>query len=66
MINNIFIFFLSLYFLSISYADVDECITGVAQCDQECRNTEGSFVCYCKDGYRMVRWKKGTDHYYDI
>ena len=35
------------------FADVNECITGVNNCDAnaDCNNTEGSFECTCKPGY---------------
>ncbi len=33
------------------YADVDECLEG--PCGQGCNNTDGGFVCYCRDGYTL-------------
>ncbi|XP_025083996.1 fibrillin-2-like [Pomacea canaliculata] len=33
--------------------DVDECITGVANCSHTCNNTPGSFVCSCPDGMKL-------------
>ena len=35
------------------FADVNECITGVNNCNAnaDCNNTEGSFECTCKPGY---------------
>lgn len=35
-----------------SLSDVDECATGV--CDQGCENTNGSYRCFCYQGYRLV------------
>ena len=34
--------------------DIDECEDGLDNCDSlngECNNTDGSFECYCRDGY---------------
>jgi hypothetical protein len=34
--------------------DIDECDTGLHDCDQlnaNCNNTEGSFLCTCKESY---------------
>ena len=31
-------------------ADIDEC-SGVNDCQQQCNNTEGSYNCYCRDGF---------------
>lgn len=49
--KNIEIF---IVYLQISSADVDECLTQKANCDQNavCTNTIGSFVCSCKDGFQ--------------
>lgn len=34
-------------------ADVDECISGISDCndDADCSNTQGSYTCSCKPGY---------------
>ena len=34
-------------------ADVDECTVNIDGCDQECANTDGSFGCSCRDGFRL-------------
>lgn len=34
-------------------ADVDECLTRTALCNQNCSNTYGSYVCSCHPGYRL-------------
>ena len=33
--------------------DVDECDEGTAGCDQNCQNTNSSFVCSCVKGYDL-------------
>ncbi|KAK2826317.1 hypothetical protein Q5P01_020531 [Channa striata] len=33
--------------------DINECL--MDQCDQDCRNTNGSFVCSCKEGYKLEK-----------
>jgi len=38
----------------VSLLDIDECAMSTDTCldSAECTNTEGSFTCACKDGYR--------------
>ena len=33
--------------------DIDECLQGTAGCNHGCRNTNGSFICTCNDGYQL-------------
>ena len=33
--------------------DVIECTTGVDGCEQECHNSNGSYTCSCRLGYRL-------------
>lgn len=37
----------------INSPDVDECLLLNHGCDQECDNTEGSYVCKCNTGYEL-------------
>ena len=32
------------------YVDINEC-DGAHDCDQDCTNTDGSYICSCGDGY---------------
>jgi O-glycosyl hydrolase len=34
-------------------SDENECLVNQGGCSQECNNTEGSFNCYCRNGYNM-------------
>lgn len=34
-------------------ADIDECDTSTHQCTQECKNTKGSYQCFCTHGYSL-------------
>nr|XP_057946760.1 thrombomodulin [Doryrhamphus excisus] len=47
--------------------DIDECIMG--ECDQECKNTFGSFICSCKEGYvltEQVKCVRAVGGHFDI
>lgn len=37
------------------FVDIDECSTGVDQCEQLCQNTNGSYRCACSNGFRLKR-----------
>ena len=37
----------------IFHSDIDECVQGLAGCDQNCNNTVGSYFCTCMDGYEL-------------
>jgi len=34
------------------FSDINECANNV--CSQKCTDTDGSFVCSCEDGFRLV------------
>ena len=36
------------------FLDIDECTSKIHNCDRNalCKNTEGSFTCTCKPGYK--------------
>ena len=36
----------------LSTVDIDECELGFSGCNQGCRNTDGSFICTCNEGYQ--------------
>ena len=35
------------------FIDIIECSTGVNQCEQICQNTNGSYTCACRGGFRL-------------
>ena len=35
-------------------ADRDECYLNTDGCQQECLNTAGSYVCFCRTGYELT------------
>ena len=39
--------------LPLSIIDVDECAQGKAECQNFCNNTDGSYFCFCKDGFTL-------------
>ena len=36
----------------LTYIDIDECALNVSGCSQGCRNTDGSYICTCSQGYQ--------------
>ncbi|KAK3103537.1 hypothetical protein FSP39_019957 [Pinctada imbricata] len=34
-------------------ADIDECTEQLSGCEQDCKNTVGSFICSCKKGFQL-------------
>ncbi|XP_039438500.1 tolloid-like protein 1 [Culex pipiens pallens] len=40
-------------FAAVYFADVDECAVNNGGCQHECKNTVGSFVCLCRNGYML-------------
>ena len=39
------------YFLFV--IDVNECVENISKCNQLCSNTQGSYICFCKRGYKL-------------
>ena len=35
-------------------ADINECAEKMGLCEQECINAPGSYMCACKQGYRLI------------
>lgn len=40
--------------VSVVFLDIDECVANTHDCaaEADCKNTEGSFICTCHDGYQ--------------
>ena len=38
-------------YVSPTLSDINECALDLDGCDHNCTNTEGSFVCSCRDGF---------------
>ena len=36
-----------------THTDVDECSEQVDECDQDCKNTDGSYICGCSSGFLL-------------
>ena len=34
--------------------DIDECFERIDKCQQECVNSNGSYACACRTGYRLT------------
>ena len=39
--------------ISLLLIDIDECAAGNVRCAHGCTNTDGSFQCTCRGGYRL-------------
>ena len=56
-------------YVSLLFSDIDECSSKTHDCDRTalCKNTEGSFSCTCKPGYKRDGKKcKGSTRNYRI
>ena len=42
-----------LYALSVYILDIDECAESSVVCEQVCTDTDGSFQCSCRNGFRL-------------
>nr|XP_014088119.1 dorsal-ventral patterning protein tolloid isoform X1 [Bactrocera oleae] len=40
-------------FAAVFFTDIDECSTNNGGCQHECRNTIGSYMCFCHNGYSL-------------
>uniref|UniRef100_A0A6P4EUP2 Metalloendopeptidase n=1 Tax=Drosophila rhopaloa TaxID=1041015 RepID=A0A6P4EUP2_DRORH len=40
-------------FAAVFFTDIDECAVNNGGCQHECRNTIGSYICMCHNGYSM-------------
>ena len=49
--NNYVLSLLTTFFFF--FEDIDECVLGHDNCAQVCINTDGSFLCYCDQGFRL-------------
>lgn len=45
-------------FIKLILAEIDECEVNNGGCDQDCKNTEGSYECACEAGYVLSSNKK--------
>ena len=43
---------IAVHFFNIR-SDIDECVVGTHQCEHNCTNTVGSYICSCRDGYSL-------------
>ena len=41
------------YYVCIVIVDVDECVSNISGCNQNCTNTIGSYFCSCNPGYEF-------------
>ena len=47
--------------ININHLDVDECSEGIDNCAQNCTDTDGSYDCSCRSGYRLANDSQGCD-----
>ena len=40
------------------YTDINECLDGNGGCEHNCTNTDGSYLCSCRNGYDLVDFTK--------
>lgn len=42
-----------IYSFVIFLLDIDECVVNENRCSYKCNNMEGSYICFCVDGFRL-------------
>ena len=42
-------------------SDINECAENSDGCEQMCTDTDGSFVCSCRDGFRLGSDRRSCD-----
>lgn len=54
MIFDIIVMIVLVEFSLLSdWSDVNECLEQTSGCQQVCNNTEGGYVCSCREGYTL-------------
>lgn len=48
---NMGFYFWALLNYNFLFVDIDECLTGESDCQQNCFNSDGSYACGCKHGF---------------
>ena len=43
----------SMVLSTLTVSDINECVIGTSGCSQLCNNTNGSYICSCKRGYKL-------------
>ena len=39
--------------INFHYKDIDECLTGNHSCEQNCSDTDDSYICHCYSGFQL-------------
>ena len=58
---HLFAFYKFAYWFSPLISDIDECSkTELNECQHKCKNTKGSYICSCNDGFRVDKDKENA------
>ena len=39
--------------MTILFSDINECLNEENTCDHQCNDTDGSFLCLCREGFKL-------------
>lgn len=54
------------HYATNNITDINECSKNNGDCNQNCKNVDGSYNCFCMDGYKLARDGKMCEGMYIV